>query len=377
MSATPACFENVVGLSRTDCECYGTPPSGFDTSNSGLFIDETPGLNLERIFSAANCSKDGWTILQRANDSGVKSFVNEVLMGIREGTKWTREPGRSTIGGEKGTGTVNLNKPYHGIDLVLANHIGGTATIKRIGTAMKFTGSVDVSVYEADNDTPLYTRTVSAVNNVRTWTEIDPITLSMEGNTSENPRYWFLFQPTTGQTALNYTIASCGCSGKPKWSSNYNQLESAIVLDGQNWTAWAMANGTYGTTLSDRENWTHANETQGLMLDVEFKCDARATLCSGTPDYETDPVQMSIAYGIRLAAALDVISQVTGSTHVIRDNIAGGDELELLRVSLRKDKADIVGYLVEVFTSPDGVNTYSDCFTCKSAQTITAKTMRR
>lgn len=377
MSATPECFEDIIGLSRTDCECYGTPPSGFDISGSGLFIDETPGLNLDRIFSAANCSDDGWKILTRARDNAVKSFVNEVMMGIREGTQWRREPGRSTIGGEKGTDTVKLNNPWHGIDLVLANHVGGTATIKRIGTAMKFTGDVLVSIYEADNDTPIYTRTVAAVNNVRTWTEIEPITLSMEGNTSDNPRYWFLFQPTTGQTALNYAIASCGCSGKPKWSSNYGQLESAIVLDGQNWTAWAMANGTYGVDLSNRENWSHANETQGLMLDVEFKCDSKTTLCSGSPDYDQDPVQMSLAYGIRLSAALDVIAQVTGSTRVIRDNIAGGDELELLRAGYRKDKADIIAYLVDVFTSPDGVNTYSDCFTCKSAQNLRASTMRR
>ena len=385
MSQHAECFEDVFGLSRTDCECFGTPPEGYDTTASGLYLDELPGLDLEKLFKARKCSDEGWTIMDRARTEGVRRFNNEVLKHIKANTKATRTNTRSQIGDTKnGSKTVTLGKTYHGLDLMLADMVGGVATVHRIGGYFKFTGTVDVSVYEVGDDTPIATYTINTVMNRLAWTEIDPLVLSMESTSSQNPRYWFLFEPTPGQQALASKVASCGCSGKPKWDIYHRQFESAVAIDGQAWTAWAMANGTYGNTIADREDWAHNNETQGLLLDIEFKCNALTAICSGTPDYDQDPLQMTYAYGARFAAGLELVEYITGSTRVNREAITNGDELELLRVNYTKEMNTRAEWLGEQLSEePDdgnphsGVNTYSDCFTCKDPHGIQVKTIRR
>ena len=383
MSLTNACFENVIGLSRTDCECFGTPPEGFDVSASGVFLDEASGLNLKKVFAAAECSEDGWDILTKAREAGLRRMKSEVIQAVMMATKANRPVGRSIIGKEKGSKTIKLDKAYHGLDVKFANHVGGRAIIKRIGAAFKFSGSVLVTVYD-QYDEVVATRTITAEQNKQKWTDIEHIVVELGQFSPENQRLWFLFQPSDGQTALDWKVASCGCSGKPKWAIDKPYYESAVVNDGQNWTAWAMASGTCGTNLENRESWSHVNETQGLALDIEFQCDGSTVICSGEPNYEQDQVQLSFAVGVQLFGALAVIADVTKSTRVVREATAGGDELELTRVALSKDARDVVDFVVSVLTAdPDpgnprsGVNLYSDCFTCKDESNMHTSTIRR
>ena len=151
----------------------------------------------------------------------------------------------------------------------------------------------------------------------------------------------------------------------------------------QEWYKWAMANGTSGNLLSDRDKWTHSNSTQGLMLDIDFTCDARTSICRDDPDYEGDPVQAAFAWGVLFASALDIVQTITGSTRVVREAIAGGDEMERLRVSYMAKVKEYADYIGEVLTMPadngrsSGVNSYSDCFTCRDTTGIAVKTIRR
>lgn len=385
MSTAVGCFEDVFGLSRTGCDCFTSDmPSGADTSQSGLFLDETPGLNLTRIFAGQGCEDTGWEILEKAKVHGVQAFRDRVLSQVRVSTKWKRQPVRAQIGDTKGgTGTVTLPKTYHGLELVLADHVGGTATIKRIGAYVKFTGSIDVNVYEEGNDTPIETFTVSTVANKVTWTDITPLELDMDGAGAGRKSYHFLFEPTGGQQALNSRI-HCGCTGTPSWNSGNPWFNSSIHGKGQEWYKWAMSMGTYGDDLSTREDWAHNNATQGLLLDMDFKCDARTVVCYGEPDYQQDPVQQAFAWGARFEAALYLVEFLSGSTKVNRESLAGGDELEKLRISYMSKAKEYSEYMRDVLTQEgddqnprSGVNTYSDCFACLDSTGIKVSTMRR
>ncbi|HNR55529.1 MAG TPA: hypothetical protein PKJ19_10190 [Flavobacteriales bacterium] len=372
MSLTPACFEDVVGISRTTDDCYGTPPSGYDTSASGLYLDEAPGMNLERIFSLSQDNDQRWAFAALALEEGQKRFQGEVLKHLIAKTKPKRPNSRSTVAGDKASQAVNLRKTYHGADMTLAPHRGGTMTIHRIGTYMKFNGSVTVDVYTDDSDDPIETYVLTADMNKRAWTEIDPLQVDMATVTGTPKRVYFLFQPTEGQQAMDSKVASCGCSGKPKWNPHNPYYTNGTPIDGQPWTAWMMVGGISGDDLSDREDWSHTNETNGLMFDVSFACDSRTSICYGTPDYNGDPLQATYAHGVRFAAALYVVEQITGSTRVIRENIAGGDAMELLRVSYQKEINERAEYLGEELSEDpqegipySGVGTYSDCFACR------------
>lgn len=191
MSLTGECFDKVFGLSRTTDDCFGTPPSGYDESASGLWLDEVPGLNLTRIFGSVPNTAAGWDLMEKAREDGVRRFTNETIKFIKSGAKSKRGASKSLVASDKASKAVNLSRTFHGVEVVFANHVGGTATFTRIGGAFKFTGSVIVDVYDDETQVPIYSRTITATNNQRAWTDIDPITLDLGTRTGDNKRLWF------------------------------------------------------------------------------------------------------------------------------------------------------------------------------------------
>lgn len=367
----------MIGLSRTDCECYtGSMPDDATISASGLFIDEAPGLNLKKIFAGASCEADGWTLLARAKEEGQNRAKNEVLRGVKTLTRWKRPPVRSQIGSsDNSRGSVKLTNAYHGMSVILAHHVGGTATINRIGAAFRFTGNVVVDVYRVGESVPIATRTIAAVNGSPTWTPLtSPIVLPMESDTEQNPTYDFVFTPQAGQQAINVRINTQGCSCKlPPYNTGY--FESAVKLNGLAWTQWAMARGIKGNDLNNLQSFATVNETQGLMLDVSFACDPWSALCSGEPDYATDMVQNSFAHAARYAAAVWLIDMLSVGSGVDRDALVGGEAVGKLRTQYEGRFGKIVAdFLIPTLSEEpmdgdpnSGVNTYSDCFTCDTS----------
>lgn len=386
MSAPYGCFEDVVGLSRTDCECYtDSMPLEASTSASDLYLDELPGLNLKKLFAAADCEKDAWDIMRLGVEHGTKRFKEEVLRNVRANTAWKRSPTRTQIGDDSvPSKAVALNKSYHGITLMMAHHIGGSAIVRRIGTRMKFTGTVDISVYEVDNDIPIRVETgVTCTANKTVWTTIADLELTMETETSRAPWYWFVFTPGVGQTeAANTRIICSTCTGI-SWTRSSPWFQSSGNPKGKDWMRWAMAAGTSGNDITDRENWSTDNATQGLMLDIEFKCNPLSAICDGAPDYEFDPLQAPTAHAIRYAAAVYVLDYVAAGSAVDRDALLGDVAVGKMRQDYEREYATRAEYVATVLSdSPEpgspksGVNTYSDCFTCKRGDGPVIKTIR-
>ena len=64
MSAQPACFENIIGLSRTDCECVEARPVDAGVTESGLYLDELDGLTIRMAEAKRDCGEGGlWTMM--------------------------------------------------------------------------------------------------------------------------------------------------------------------------------------------------------------------------------------------------------------------------------------------------------------------------
>lgn len=375
MSLTGECFDKVFGLSRSTDDCYDTYPAGYSESASGLYLDEAPGLNLKRIFSAFETTADMWDAMAKAREEGVRRFTNETIKHLQANAAWKRKPLSGTVGSiDNGSGTVTTPNTYHGMDLLLPNHKGGKAVLKRVGMYVKFTGTVTVSLYQEGTNTPITSFNVSTVNNQLTWTDIVNVELDMEQDGSGYKRYWFLWEPA-GREALNSRI-HCGCGGTPTWNCE-NPWFMKSPEKRQDWYLWAMANGTYGNDLSDRANWGHNNATQGMLLGFDFKCDARTTLCSGSPDYASDVFQSVFAYGAMFAGALHLVEQITSSTRVNRENIVAGDQMELNRVGYTKEMNERAAWLGAELALPENIDTYSDCFTCKDETGLNVSTMRR
>lgn len=383
MSQPWGCFEEVIGLSRTDCECFtDSMPLEASNSASGLYLDELPGLNLKKLFAAADCENDAWDILTKAREHATRRMKEDILRGVRAETIWKRPPVRADkIGDDSNSSkSVSLTKTYHGMMVKLADHVGGTATVKRIGTRMKFTGSITVNVYELDSSTPIHTETLTCTANQTVWTTVSDWELPMNAEGSRNKWYWFLWEPSGGQQAANVRM-HCGCGGKATWNEGNPWYESGVNVNGWMWSRWAMISGTAGDDLSTREDWSTNNATYGLLLDIDFKCDQMSAICDGAPDYEFDPIQAAIAHGIRYAAGVYVLDHVAAGSAVDRDALLGDVAVGKMRQDYERQYGLRSDWIVEQLTKPpegpkSGVNTYSDCFTCSMADQPKIKTIR-
>jgi len=307
MSAPYACFEKIIGLADTSCDCFTDEmPDDASESASGLQLAGLEGLNLNTLKAAADCASGGdlGTLLTDAREEGIRRYKEETLKFIRANAKVKRPALRGQIGDTAQCRTaVSLSNTYHGLHLRLAHHVGGTATVKRIGTFMEFTGTIDVDLYGIDGTTPTETVSCATTAGTLTWTTVD-IDLSLEVDGSQNPEYWFLWEPTGGQQARNSRI-HCGCGGRRSWNET-PWFESGVKANDEGWMKWAIAHGTTGNTLSERADWTHKNETHGTTLDIGFGCELSRTLCSGTAEHDNDILRSGAAGPVRSAAAANI-----------------------------------------------------------------------
>ena len=374
MASVHSCFENVIGLSRTDCPCVDERPIEAGISASGLFLDELPGLSLRMADSAKDCGSGGlWDMMDKARENAIKDFRADLGRAILQGTDARRRDGISTIGMDKNaarTGVALLNA-YHGMTIQTAKVKGGRFRVLAIATAFKGTvpATIEIVAYarteEATEELGSYTLPCQSGKVI--WTDLpEPLELSMSELGSSNPRFWFLYEPTHGLQAMNCEI-SCGCGGfKPSWNERSPQYLSSNQKDGMLWAEWAMAAGTKGDDLSDRSEWSTCNPSQGLMLKVQFECDITSTFCPDMPNYEFDAVQQVMAHAIRFKAGADLITQLLKSTRIDRYTMTAGEVLAETRDGYMTEYTNRVsGFLGPHFSEFDNINAYGDCRRCK------------
>lgn len=376
MSVRPDCYSGIIGLARESCPCLGTAPDDADDSESGLYIAELEGLNLQQVKASSEQCSAFWDMMRKARDAAEAQTDADLLMEIRKLVNDRKKPIRSVIGDDNNSRkTVDISRGFHGMTVQFAHMVGGTATLRRIGGKFNFTGPLDVYVYDRYLGTPIAGYSISAVAGSTTWTDIDPLELDMDARGYDNTRYWFIFQHSG--SAYNTQI-HCGCGGgswKPNWNSQVPYYESNVQRQGWGWTWWAMASGTYGTDLSTREDWTTSNETQGLLLDFQFTCNAQTTICNDGFD-PNDPIQVARAYARLYLAGYKLLTMVKMSSNPSFWTNLNGDGIEALRKEYFEqyknhigwydaDTKTVHGYLLNVFTEKENINRYGDCFTCR------------
>lgn len=376
MSAPYDCFDYVIGLSRTDCPCTDTDkPSDADVSASGYYLDETQGLNLEQVKNAASCP-EFWDWMERARTLAVQDYQADVLACIRAHTEYAREPLRAVIGDYSDSPKLlTMGKAYHGMTVETADVVGGTFIVKRIGLKIDTTGPIDVSVYGPDGLIATYQ--VDAVAGVVSWhTLAADLELDMNLDGAENPRYWFLWEPSS-ERAYN-TKLHCGCTDtkwKPYWSTENPYYESRVKRDGFEWTQWVMAAGTKGDDLATRTDWATSNETQGVLIDAKFTCDASTTICAGEPDY-TDPIQREQARAIQVKAASYLLSFIRSSSNPSFWTLLNLEQIADLQKQYHDQYAGRVEWVCGEFAKKENVNLYGDCLRCKDQWGFSIKTIR-
>lgn len=343
---TTNCLSHIIGLSQTTCECFddGKPNSAI-TSESGLYLDEIEGLNLNLIDSAEDCETGGiWDAMEKARENATLAFKTDLMASLLGRYKAKRNPFTGIVGSSKFKNSLTLSGTYGGVRIYCANIISGLMTINRIGLVFEQAATFDIYVYNNVDDTPIQTYEVNSVANKLTWFTLPaPLNLEMSDETSENPQYYILYS-VSGKNPKDIQ-GGCGCSSqvyKYYWNINNPVFKS---YERDRWSEYIMLTGIQGSTISEREDWTTSSYLNGIMLDAEFVCKQNELICKQNLNFESNPLAMVMAYTVRFKAAALLIDSILSSSNLNRVTMMEREALYGKRSSYLKNYNERIEYL--------------------------------
>jgi hypothetical protein len=210
---------------------------------------------------------------------------------------------------------------------------------------------VTVKVYSNENGgTLVYTSTpINAVANTLTWATLTtPLELPMWSYNVSRIQYYVMFvMDGTFQPKSNLKDCGCGSVKRP-------------------WLRWVDFAGAKGTDTTSIDNFTETKELNGMILDVEIKCNQSDIICnSETPmDFTNDVRMMNMAYAIRFRAAALLYEEILNTGNINRYTLLNRDYMFNKIKEWNGEFINWVNYNCEHITLD-----VNDCFTCKDTNT--------
>ena len=322
----PECYEYIVGLSRTNCECYD-PPADAETSLSGLYIDELESL--AGVLSSVNCENgaDVFEQLARSRQIAITTFQADTNALMMKGFKLKRQNYYGSIG--RAVSKKNLTQTageYYGVRMYCANVKSGILQINAIGTVFSQTGTITLLIYNNLGDLiSSHTLDTEASKHKKTTVDIE---LPLHSPYIENMEYYFIYQ--AGANVARDNDLKCNCGGfkavfnidKPYY--NHVQLDRNYM-----WSNWLMAGGYHSVDIPEQGLCTHTtnNTMYGLTFDVELKCKINEVLCYESLDFESNNLAGAMAIAIQHKAATILGSWIVNSGNLNRFTLINTEQL--------------------------------------------------
>ena len=376
MSTAPECLTNVIGLSRTTCECFAEGPLGYDESLSGLYLDELIEVGI--IKDLENCANGGefWELMARARAQAIQQLRADTLAGILQYNNLARPVFAGVIGNLKFTKDIISTTAYRGLRIRCADVVGGEMTIGALGAAFNFTGTVDVYVYDNTGELVAGPYTIDTLADTNRKTLITPLTLPLHVDGVDNVEYYFLYaNPGVGLNAKNVSV-QCNCNN---WRATFNcdaPYWGTQSPKGYGWSRWCMVGG-YTTpdlnydTMLEMAGTVAGNETYGITLhDVKIICQVGEVVCYDEIDFASDPLAASIAFALRLKAGEYLIGSLLRSPNIIRNVLINHEQLAKDAAEWAAKYGEYVSYIVRSVDIKK-----NDCFVCKELLNIRTQTI--
>lgn len=298
------CYDNIIGLSKTECECddpKGDFTLSYNTSLSGLFLDELSPLTMIRGLESCE-NGDLWEIMDNARERGIKEFVRDGFQELMKHRKLRQNKWSGGIGKRRATLDRTITETYAGVHFFCKSMKNGTITIDKIYTNFNFTGVVTLWVYNNKNEL-LGTYALNAVEDTFTENDITDLELPMWDDFVDNLEYFFVYALGANAPRDNQLGCNTCASGRPQFAPNRPYFYKTHT-EKNGWANYVMIGGFETNTL-EFEELRHGGSgyMNGLSFDAEFKCNAHEIFCMEEMDFEADPLAISIASAIRLKAA--------------------------------------------------------------------------
>ncbi len=346
MSIPLNCYENIIGLSRVNCECFQGQPE--DASESGLYIDELVGLQfIQSITDCAN-GDDMWQVMVNAKENAIRIFQADTNALLLANYKQRRKQfnggiGRAVVASNQITiGTNN----WCGVRMFCDNVKSGVLVLKDIGTFFEQNGVIALKIYN-NIGTLLHELDVNTTANQHTHNVVN-IELPLHDDYIDNLEYFFIYQyDGINKPKINDIKCSCG-SFKPVYNCSkpyYRNTHEANYA----WADWVMVGGVNSSSLPDFDSCTGSttNYMYGLTFGVELKCKISEVLCHEQLDFVGNPLAAAIAIAIQNKAGEIIGDWILRSDALNRLNLTGTDQLQSDIDNFKATYQEMIKYIVE------------------------------
>lgn len=352
-----SCYDNIIGLSLTDCECL--PDNDYKESASCIYLDQAEGLQLRQIEALKDCTNDNslWLLMDNARSKAIKRFVAESQARMSTLYKQSRTFFNGFIGKNQAKRLRTLYSTYAGARFRTAQVVGGYAKITAINTMFEATGNITLDVYNSMNEhlysMSLHTQAGVMYRNVLS----TPIVLPLWDGRCDHLDYVFVYTYDSANKPYDNKLSCCGRSynfncDKPYYRQKSNKLD--------NWALWMMVGDFSGNSLDFSDLCcTTGDYTNGLQFEVETYCDGSKQFCFDNP-HPYDPAFLSVAYAIQHAAAAYLCIDLITSTKINFYTMCGIEQLENVRKYHENEFTKNMDYLID---NADLKNT--DCWVCR------------
>lgn len=359
MSVLNDCWNKIVGITRnTECLEQYNRPDDYNTSLSGLYLDELRGINLMFV---QDTGQDLWDKINIAYQNAIRTFKSDIVGEILKYNKLRYSSFIGNIGSQRYKNNLALTKQYAGVRMYCNDIKGGIFNLKAIGVILNTSSTFNLEIYDNLSETPLHTIELTSVANKFNVTNITPIELQLSDSNYDNLEYFFLYQRGSMQPKDNKP--TCGCGGV-NWCFN---VEHPCFADAkatkERWRQFAMIGGIEGDTIADREDWGIAGNMNGIVLIGEFKCDLYTLFCNDNMDFENEPIGQAVAHAINYKWGEFVMDYFLDTQNISRYTTLGLEAINNNREYYNARYAVMVNFITENLD----ISQYG-CLSCKSLQ---------
>jgi len=363
MSVDISCYDNIIGLSKTQCDCFDDP-APYNLSYSNLYLDQLEPL--KKLNGLVDCENpDLWQMMFDARAEAIIEFIGHAQALLLNYHTVKRQPFYSGIGRRKWNKAMTVDTgTYYGARFYCADIVSGVLKINNIGALFNATGTVTLKVYNNLNEL-ITTKVITTTANTYVETALN-LELPLHSKWVDNLEYFFIYEYDGTIKPLNNDI-SCGCgnykfyfdTNKPYFRSQTDQTHG--------WANWLMA-GSYSGDATDFDDLNHttSNYLYGLTFDVDLFCETAEVLCRDSMDFRANPLAIAIAIAIRYKAGEILITKLLRSTELNREILVNRQQSEDDRNFFLRRYDESLRYVV------NNVDTKAnDCFDCKDFIKIT------
>lgn len=332
------CVESLVGLSRTECECYSGISEDIKTSPYSLFLDELEGIDLKVIQAGLKCGDDLDSNFETLYENAANFFETDLQVAISENHKQKYTPFVGKIGERKTSAAISTTALV-GLYLDTNTLEGASMIIQTARFYFTNTGTLNLKLYANDELQDTFVIDITSAGETL-HTFATPLDLPLTENGIKID-YYFVYEPG-GLIPYNNKV-SCGCAGVEQVRKNFLTVK-----------------GFKGSSI---DSYSLDGNAYGISLDAVISCSIDDIVC----DFMMDSIfarraAMAIWYKLGVLA----IEKLFSSREINFDTFTDREYLYGRRSKFVKNYENIILWLSENTTISNSL-----CFICNNAKRAT------